>query len=105
MRWQKNGRAIEPDEYGPVYMAIERALWALGPALLLIFLLNFPAMQTVHQQLEAGFAADIAAENLEFCSKWGMPAGSAAYVECVRDLVAIRQRAEQRLRDQTALDF
>lgn len=89
-------------KYGPIYTAIERALWALGPALIFFMLLNIPAMQAVREQAEADFAADAASENREYCAKWGMPAGTAGNADCIRDLVAIRGRAEQRLRDRQA---
>ena len=91
--------------HGPVYLAIERALWVCGPALILFMLLNFSVVRAVQQQAEAAFAADLAAENLEYCAKWGMPHGSAAHADCARDLVAIRGRAEQRVRDEAAIDF
>ena len=60
----------EPPEYGPVYLAIERALWAFGPALIFLMLLNFPVTHAARQEAEAAFAADVAAENLEYCAKW-----------------------------------
>lgn len=94
--------SLETYEYGPIYTAIERALWALGPALIFFMLLNIPAMRAARQQAETDFAADTASENLEYCAKWGMPAGSAGNADCIRDLVAIRGRAEQRLRDRVA---
>ena len=90
------------EQHGPIYMAIERALWALGPALMLFLLLNVPAMQAARQQAEADFAAEAASENLAYCTKWGMPAGSPEHATCVLDLVAIRGRAELRVRDQVA---
>lgn len=93
-------------EYGPVYLAIERTLWVLGPALILFMLLNVPAMRAAQEQAEAQLAAEVGAENLEYCGRWGMPAGTPQHSDCVRDLVAIRARAEQRLRDTTtAFDF
>jgi hypothetical protein len=103
---RENNRAEEPDSPGPIYKAIERAPWALGPALILLMLLSFPAEQAARQQAEADFAADAASENLDYCAKWGMPAGSAGHTGCVRDLVGIRGRAEQHVRDQAAVaDF
>lgn len=94
-------------EHGAVYKAIERALWAFAPVPALVLLLNYPSMQAARQQAEAALAREIATENIEYCRKWGMPEGSTKYADCVRDLVAIRARAEQRLRDATvtALDF
>ena len=86
-------------EHGRVYKAIERALWAFAPVPALLLLLSYPQIQTAHQQVEADLATDVAAENAEYCSKWGMPVGTDKYPVCVRDLVEIRARAEQRLRD------
>ena len=34
-------------EYASIYTAIERALWALGPALIFFLFLNIPAMQAI----------------------------------------------------------
>jgi len=96
----KNRR--EDGEHGPVYLAIERALWALGPALLLFMLLGHVSTQTAHQQAEADVAAEIAAENLAYCTKWGIPAGRAEHENCIRDLTGIRARAEQRVLDEIA---
>jgi len=99
---RENEPSDEAVEHGPVYLAIERALWVLGPALILLTLLNVPGMLAAREQAEAQLAADVSAENLEYCARWGMPAGTAQYLDCIRDLVAIRARAEQRLRDSIA---
>src|SRR5437868_10222658 len=95
----------EAHEYGPVYRAIERALWVLGPALILFMALNVPNIEAARQKAEAELAAAIASESQEYCNKWGMAAGTAEHADCIRDLVAIRGRAEQRLRDQIAADL
>ena len=95
----------EPLEYGPGYRAIERALWALGPALILFMALNIPRTEAVRQEAEAELAVEIASEGQEYCKKWGMAVGTAEHLDCIRDLVAIRGRAEQRLRDQIAADL
>jgi hypothetical protein len=92
-------------EYGPVYRAIERALWALGPALILLIVLGYPSQEAARQQITADQAVEIAAENARYCENWGMLAGSVGHADCIRDLVAIRERAEQRVRDQIAADF
>jgi hypothetical protein len=99
---RENERSGEATEYGRVYLAIERALWVLGPALILFMLLNVPAMRAAQEQAGAQLAADLRAENLEYCARWGMPAGTAQHSDCIRDLVVIRARAEQRLRDSIA---
>ena len=92
-------------EQGAIYSAIERALWALGPALLLLIALGYPSQQAARQQAEVDQSIEIAAENAEHCAKWGMLAGSAEHGSCLRDLIGIRARTEQRARDEAALDF
>ena len=92
-------------EHGPVYLATERALWALGPARLLLIALGYPSQQAARQQAAVDQSIEIAAENAEYCAKWGMLAGSAEHGSCLRDLIAIRARTEQRARDEAALDF
>jgi len=95
----------EPDAYGPVYRAIERALWALGPALILFMLLNVPSIRAGWQQQEAELSALIATENAAYCTKWGVPAGSPAHLDCLRDVIRIRAETERRVRDELAAAF
>jgi len=57
-------RREDDGEHGPIYMAIERALWALGPALLLFMMLGQLSTQASRQQAEADLAMQIASENL-----------------------------------------
>ena len=98
-------RDEEVGKYGTVYRAIERALWALGPALILFLLLTYPSMQATRQRAATQMDMTIAAENAEYCTKWGMPAGSAEHLTCLQDMVGIRARSEQRVRDEAASDF
>ena len=77
-------------DYGPLYRAIERALWALGPALILFLLLSYPSLQALRQEAATQMDVAIAAENAEYCSKWGMPAESPRHLGCLQDLAAIR---------------
>lgn len=92
-------------EHGPVYKAIERALWVFAPVPALLLFLSYPSMQAARQQLETELANEVAAENRQYCDKWGMPEGSDKYLECARDLAAIRLNTEQRLRDMTVTDL
>ena len=92
-------------ERGGVYAAVERALWALGPALLILVLLTLPWTWDQRQQAALELSKQIAAENMEYCAKWGMPPGSGKHNGCVRDLADIRGRAELRIRDELADDF
>jgi len=92
-------------EHGPVYKAVERALWVFAPVLALLLFLSYPSMQAARQQLETNLAREVAAENRQYCGKWGMPEGGDKYLGCVRDLAAIRLNTEQRLRDMTIADL
>ena len=51
--------------YGRAYLVIERALWALGPALLLLIALSYPSQQAARQQIAANQAIEIAAEDAD----------------------------------------
>jgi hypothetical protein len=87
-------------EHGPVYRAIERALWASAPFLVFLPILGYPAIQRERENARLDAERAIVAENTEYCAKWGMPLGTPEYDRCVKDLVNIRGRAEQRVRDE-----
>lgn len=89
-------------QHGPVYTAIERALWAFAPVPAILLLLSYPATQQAHEKARADAAKTIARENTEYCTKWGMPVGTANYDSCVKDLVNIRARTEERVLDEIA---
>jgi hypothetical protein len=89
---------------GRIYAGLNLAIWVLGLAILFLMVLNLPSEWAVRERAEEAEALGIAAENKDFCAKWGMPAESGRYLGCVRDLTAIRGRAELRLRDRTAPD-
>lgn len=91
-------------EHGPIYCAIERALWALAPALILLLALAYPSMQAT-RQIAVQTDIAVAAENSEYCVKWGMAAGTPQHLDCIHDLVAIRARSEQRVQDEAVNDF
>ena len=82
---------------GPIYRVMERALWLLAPVLILIMALSIPSHKAAQEQADADIAREIAAENLEYCTKWGMPEGSPQHASCVRDLIGIRTKTEQRI--------
>ena len=62
-------------------------------------------MKVARENAAAQMDVAIAAENAEYCIKWGMPDGSPEYLACLHDLVAIRGRSEQRVRDEAISDF
>ena len=62
-------------EHGPIYLATERALWALGPALLLLIALGYPSQQAARQQAAVDQPIEIAAENAEYCGEMGHAGG------------------------------
>jgi hypothetical protein len=102
--YHKNGAEWRLADWPP-YPVANRALWALAVILPIFYLLSIPSIRAVHQQAEADLANEIASENLRYCEKWGMPAGSPEHAFCVRDLIGIRARAEQRVRDEAAGEF
>jgi hypothetical protein len=55
---------------------------------------NGAAVQAALQQARR---AEVADESRAICERWGMPAGSPKYAECLADLNSVRQRAEERL--------
>ncbi len=73
-----------------------------GPVPALLLFLNYPLIEAARQQAEADQAIAIAVENEDFCTKWGMVPGSAEHASCIRDLVGIRARTEQLVRDKIA---
>jgi hypothetical protein len=98
-------RDEDTGDYWSVYRTIERALWALGSALILFLFLTYPSLQAVRQEATTQMDMSIAAENAEYCSKWGMPVQSPQHLGCLQDLAAIRARSEQRVHDELASDF
>jgi hypothetical protein len=101
-------QAEHSDDIGerrPVYRVIERALWALGPALILFQALTYPSVQTARQAAAAQMDRVIAAENAGYYVKWGMVVGTPKHLGCIHDLAAIRARSEQRVRDKAVNDF
>jgi hypothetical protein len=100
-----SNRDEDMGEHGPIYRAIERALWVLGPVLILFLVLTYPSMQAARQQAATQMDVAIATENAQYCAKWGMLIGSAEHASCIRDLVGIQARSEQRVRDEAVSDF
>lgn len=100
--WKMLGSRDAGRQYGPIYTTIERALWAFAPVPAILLFLSYPATQQVQEKARADSAKTIAAENAEYCAKWGMSVGTAYFDNCVKDLVAIRARAEQLVRDEIA---
>jgi len=98
-------RDEDTGDYWSVYRTIERALWALGSALILFLFLTYPSLQALRQEAATQMDLAIAAENAEYCSKWGMPVQSPQHLGCLQDLAAIRARSEQRVHDELASDF
>jgi hypothetical protein len=90
---------------GPVYRFVSRVLYAFAVILGVFILFSTPSIRAAHQQAELELAKEIASEHLRYCEKWGMPSGTPKYLNCVSDLVGIRERTEQRLRDEVAGEF
>jgi len=92
-------------EHGPIYKAIDRAIWASAPILILLAGLAAYSSTEARRQFEADMAKEVAAESRYFCTTWGFAEDSAIYRECVNDLERVRANAGQRLRAVIATDF
>jgi hypothetical protein len=93
------------DWLSSVHWVTNRSLWAFGIILPIFMVWNMPTLLATKQQAETEFAMGIASENRRFCEKWGLIAGSAEHLICVRDLIGIRADTEQHLRDEAADAF
>ena len=56
----------------------------------------------VRAAIERQRTADIEQENRVFCKKFGIAPATTAFTSCANDLADVRQRAEQRLMEETA---
>jgi hypothetical protein len=84
-----------------IYNEVHAALWAL----LIVFVLYFLA--TVLPQLPARRAEAErlreqaeAAENIRYCERWGMPAGTRRNSQCTFDLRLLRTKIERDLTEE-----
>lgn len=84
-----------------IYDEVHAALWALLITGVLYFLTmvapQLPARQAEIERLREN--AD-AAENVGYCEKWGMPAGTQSNTQCVLDLRQLRAKIEQETVDE-----
>ena len=81
---------------------VHTALWALLAAFLIFFVVfvlpNVPEMIT---QAQINRAKEIAAENEEYCAKFGMGSGSQKHDQCLLDLGEFRYKVEKRIADES----
>lgn len=76
--------------YRLLYLAFAAAVAAGG---LWAAFISGPAMRaSAQRQLDH----ELAAENLGFCEKFGMRAGTSEFLTCIRELAIIRQRQVDR---------
>lgn len=91
--------------YAQAYRVIERSLWALAPAVLLFNLFGMPSFIAAQDQARAQSADKTAAVHRKYCEKWGMPVGSPAHANCMRDLRDLLEETEQSIREDLAANF
>ena len=84
-----------------IYDEIHAALWAVLVVGLLYFvtmvLPQLPARQAESERLHD---EALAAENVRYCERWGMPAGTRRNMRCTFDLRQLRAKIEQETADQ-----
>ena len=83
----------------PGYPAVEQGLYVVGMIVGLALLVALPSLRLAQRDAAAKLARDLAAENMKYCEKWGMAAGTVANLRCLRDLIRIREETERRVRD------
>jgi len=84
-----------------IYDDVNAALWTLLITGVLYFLTmvlpQLPARQAeadrLHEQTDA-------AENVRYCEKWGMPAGTQRHLQCTLDLQQLRAKIAHEAEDQ-----
>ncbi|MGE5268567.1 MAG: hypothetical protein ACM3JG_02720 [Thiohalocapsa sp.] len=84
------------------YRMAARGLYVIGGGVGIAMLFALPSLQRARGEAAAELDRTLAAESVHYCEKWGMLAGSAASLACIRDLIRIREESEQRTRDQFA---
>lgn len=89
----------------PGYRMAAQGLYIIGGVVGIAMLFALPSLQRAREEAAADLDRTVAAENIRHCEKWGMPAGSAASLACIRDLIRIREETEARTRDQFAAGF
>ncbi len=74
-------------------------------ALLAVIFLSWPVSWAWHTaaaaraELLAQRANDMTSESRALCEKWGMAAGTPAFIRCLADIQTVRDRQEQRIRE------
>ena len=71
--------------------------WATCGTLAAVAAIMIQRAPHVRAEAERQQAAQIAAENREYCEKWGMRAGTRQHAACTLDLDEIRTRHAKRL--------
>jgi hypothetical protein len=83
-----------------IYDEVHAALWALlGAGLLLFLVVILPTLPAHRANAERLRALQIAAENRNYCEKWGMLAGTRRYAQCMLDLGELRISIARQLAD------
>lgn len=89
----------------PGYRMAAQGLYVIGGVVGIAMLFALPSLQRARENAAADLAQALATENIQYCEKWGLAAGSAASLACIRDLIRIREETEHRARDQFADAF
>ncbi len=76
-----------------------KALWSAVIATLVVLFVAWLIQIGGHARaaIEQQYKADMAAESLALCTKWGTPAGSPRHAECIADIEAVRAHHWERI--------
>ncbi|HYS87673.1 MAG TPA: hypothetical protein VEN78_22120 [Bradyrhizobium sp.] len=73
------------------------AFWGICGALAVVAIVMIQRAPQVHADTERQQAAETAGENLAYCEKWGLRAGTREHANCTLDLGEIRENQAKRL--------
>ena len=90
---------------GTTETSVHTALWnavtigaiiVLGAMVVLLAWRSAAAMRAEFEQQRAG---EMLAESGALCEKWGLPAGTLRFTECLADIQTVRDRQVERIRE------
>ena len=89
----------------PGYRVVEQGLYIIGAVVGLVMLLVLPSLQLAQRDAAAELSRRVASENMNYCEKWGLATGTTANLDCIRDLIRIREETERRTEDDNHSGF
>ena len=84
-----------------IYDEVHAALWTLLITGVLYFVaMVLPQLPARQAEIDQQHERAAAAENVRYCERWGMPAGTRRNMQCTSDLRELRAKIEQETVDE-----